>query len=91
MRAVGCPYCKNTGYRRAFGVFELLETTPAIRRALMDRANSEDLRDLARESGYVGMFHDGLRRVFAGDTTIEALTEDVDTDESFEVSELVVA
>lgn len=50
-RAVGCPSCGGSGYRGRFGVFDLIEATPALHDAILARASPAALADLAATGG----------------------------------------
>ncbi len=50
-RAVGCPACGGSGYRGRFGVFDLIELTPALHDAVLARTPAADLALLAHTGG----------------------------------------
>lgn len=70
-RGTGCPMCFHTGYRGRIGVFELLELTPGIRRAINEGASKERIRELAKQSGFVSLEDNARRLVREGITTPE--------------------
>jgi len=70
-RGKGCPTCRNTGYYGRTGIFELLVVTDEIRRALIEAADANTLRELARSQGMTTLKQDGWRKVQAGITTVE--------------------
>ncbi len=67
----GCDACNNTGYRGRKGIYELLRLTDPVRELVNERAPTVTLRQKAVELGMVTLRQDGLRSIFAGDTTIE--------------------
>jgi len=67
----GCEVCNNTGYKGRKGVYELLKVTDPIRELINARAPTVTLKEKAIELGMVTLRQDGLRSIFAGDTTIE--------------------
>jgi type IV pilus assembly protein PilB len=67
----GCDACNNTGYKGRKGIYELLRLTDPIRELINERAPTVTLKQKAVELGMVTLRQDGLRSVFAGDTTIE--------------------
>src|SRR5881398_1460828 len=67
----GCDTCNNTGYKGRKGIYELLRITDPIRELINERAPTVTLKQKAVELGMVTLRHDGLRSIFAGDTTIE--------------------
>ena len=67
----GCDACNNTGYKGRKGIYELLRLTDPIRELINERAPTVTLKQKAVEFGMVTLRQDGLRSVFAGDTTVE--------------------
>ena len=67
----GCDACNHTGYKGRKGIYELLKITDPIRELINQRAPTVTLKQKAIELGMVTLRHDGLRSIFAGDTTIE--------------------
>jgi type IV pilus assembly protein PilB len=67
----GCEACNNTGYKGRKGIYELLKVTDPIRELINERAPTVTLKQKAIELGMVTLRQDGLRSIFAGDTTIE--------------------
>jgi type IV pilus assembly protein PilB len=67
----GCDACNNTGYKGRKGIYELLRITDPLRELINMRAPTVTLKQKAIELGMVTLRQDGLRSIFAGDTTIE--------------------
>jgi type IV pilus assembly protein PilB len=67
----GCDACNNTGYKGRKGIYELLKITDPLRELINERAPTVMLKQKAVELGMVTLRQDGLRSIFAGDTTIE--------------------
>src|ERR1700704_3802864 len=67
----GCGTCNHTGYKGRKGIYELLKITDPLRELINERAPMVRLKEKAVELGMVTLRQDGLRSVFAGDTTIE--------------------
>jgi type IV pilus assembly protein PilB len=67
----GCNACNNTGYKGRKGIYELLKITDPIRELINERAPTVTLKQKAVELGMITLRQDGLRSVFAGDTTVE--------------------
>jgi len=67
----GCDGCNNTGYKGRKGIYELLQISDPIRELINERAPTVTLKQKAIELGMVTLRQDGLRSIFAGDTTIE--------------------
>jgi len=69
-RPRGCPECQGQGYRGRIAIFELLSIDDDFH-PLLHKGNAEDIRDLAQKKGMSQLFNDGLRRAYAGLTSIE--------------------
>jgi type IV pilus assembly protein PilB len=67
----GCDVCNNTGYKGRKGIYELMKITDPVRELINERAPTVVLKQKAVELGMVTLRQDGLRSIFAGDTTIE--------------------
>jgi type IV pilus assembly protein PilB len=67
----GCDACNQTGYKGRKGIYELMKITDPLRELINERAPTVTLKEKAIELGMVTLRHDGLRSIFAGDTTIE--------------------
>jgi type IV pilus assembly protein PilB len=67
----GCPNCNDTGYKGRKGIYELLTVSDAIRNLINDRAPTVVVRQKAIELGMVTLREDGLRGIYAGETTVE--------------------
>jgi len=70
-RAVGCPACREMGYRGRTGIFELLELNDTIRTMVTAGRDAARIADAARAAGMRTLVDDGLARIEAGVTTIE--------------------
>ncbi len=67
----GCDACNQTGYKGRKGIYELLKITDPLRELINERAPTVTLKEKAVELGMVTLRQDGVRSIFAGDTTIE--------------------
>jgi general secretion pathway protein E len=70
-RAQGCDACDHTGYRGRTTILELLVMTEPLRRAIIARADADQLRDIAVREGMADMRIDGLTKALQGLTTVE--------------------
>lgn len=68
---VGCPACKERGYRGRTGIFELLMVNDQVRRLCLDKADAATIRNAAIDGGMVALRFDGARKVIQGMTTPE--------------------
>jgi general secretion pathway protein E len=69
-RPVGCEACNGTGYAGRTGIYELLVVDEAMRTMVHDGASEQALERHARERT-PSIRQDGMRRVLAGETTLE--------------------
>ena len=72
-KAVGCMSCNNTGYRGRKGVYEFLSVTEAIQKLILEKASTNDIRDVAISEGMNTLRQDGLMKVKQGLTSMEEL------------------
>ncbi|MEI9478925.1 MAG: type II secretion system ATPase GspE [Deltaproteobacteria bacterium] len=69
----GCAECGFTGYRGRTGIFEFLKVTDEIRALILERKDSQKLKELARQRGMRTLRQDGWLRVKEGMTTVQEL------------------
>jgi general secretion pathway protein E len=67
----GCDWCAFTGFHGRRGVFEVIEATPRVRRAIGPKTDAADLENVARAEGMMSMTDDGVAKCRAGLTTID--------------------
>ncbi|MDQ6766723.1 MAG: type II secretion system ATPase GspE [Candidatus Eremiobacteraeota bacterium] len=70
-RGEGCDACSGSGYKGRAGIHELVVMTDEIRRMVLDRTSTGDLKKLALDQGLRTLYHDGLLKVAHGLTTLE--------------------
>lgn len=70
-RGKGCTACSHTGYRGRLGIYEVMELSEKTREAILRRAPSEELMELAVKEGMTTMLDDGLEKIFLGTTTLQ--------------------
>jgi type IV pilus assembly protein PilB len=68
--AVGCKMCTN-GYKGRIGVYEVLNVTPAISRAIMNGGNSITISDEAKKEGFRTLRQSALQKVARGIISLE--------------------
>ena len=78
--AVGCPACRQTGYRGRAAIAEFLEMGPEIERLIFSRADHGTIERAAVAAGMETMFDAGLAAALAGKTTIEEVTRSIRAD-----------
>jgi len=67
----GCEWCGFSGFRGRQGLFEVLEVTPRVRKAIGPKTEAADLEEIARSEGMSTMIEDGVAKCRAGLTTID--------------------
>lgn len=67
----GCTECNHTGYKGRLCVNEVLVADADIKDAIMRKASASELRTIAIRNGMTTMLEDGMRKVRAGQTTLE--------------------
>ncbi|MCC6221766.1 MAG: type II secretion system ATPase GspE [Deltaproteobacteria bacterium] len=65
----GCKHCQQTGYSGRTGIHEIMLIDDEIRGKIMQRADASQIRNACR--GFVGLRHDGAKKVLAGITSVE--------------------
>jgi general secretion pathway protein E len=74
---VGCPHCRQTGYRGRMAIAEFLMLDEEIERLIFARADHNAVERAAVAGGMTTMFDAGLDAALAGDTTIEELVRSI--------------
>ncbi|MEJ2109357.1 MAG: type II secretion system ATPase GspE [Acidobacteriota bacterium] len=67
----GCEQCSNTGFMGRIGIYELMTINDTIRKLMVSKADSGEIRKKAIESGMRSLRDDGWLKVREGITTIE--------------------
>jgi len=70
-RPAGCPACRQTGFRGRTTVSELLMMSNAVQDRVLSDGTERAIQDAATADGMIGMFHDGVGKVLAGETTLD--------------------
>ena len=81
-RAVGCPHCRNVGYRGRSGVYEFLVASDRVRELAERNASAWEIKHTAIEDGMLTLRMDGWRKVLAGETTVEEVVRVTKADSS---------
>jgi type IV pilus assembly protein PilB len=72
-RGRGCKACRNMGYSGRMALYEVFWVNAAVRRLVLDGADSDLIRRHAIEGGMVTLRQAGFRRVVQGHTTVEEI------------------
>jgi len=79
----GCPKCNGGGYKGRVGLFELMEMTDDVAKAVSAQVPEDQLRKIAVQSGMVPLRKAGIKKIIEGATGIEEiLKRTVVTEES---------
>lgn len=73
----GCQNCNHLGYRGRIGIFELLEMSSPLEKAIGGNASIFELQKIAIENGMITMEQDGLLKALKGITTITEVLKTV--------------
>src|SRR5437867_64019 len=73
LRGVGCKECLNTGFKGRTAVTELLVVDEVFRDAVLQKMPTRSLQQVAMQQGMQTMWQNGLRRVQAGQTTVDEI------------------
>jgi len=67
---VGCDSC-NGGYKGRVGIYEVVKSTPALERIIMEEGNSLDISIQMRKDGFDDLRTSGLKKAMQGITSLE--------------------
>ena len=63
----GCPKCKNTGYKGRTGIYEILTVTKPLKEAILKKATTPELKEIAIKEGFRTMQDMGRQMLISGD------------------------
>ena len=66
-RGKGCPKCKDTGYKGRMGIYEVLNVTKPVKEAILRKATTPELKEIARKEGFRTMADMGREMIISGD------------------------
>ncbi|MEM9916321.1 MAG: ATPase, T2SS/T4P/T4SS family, partial [Planctomycetota bacterium] len=70
-RGLGCPACRDTGYRGRVGLYEYLAIDERLRDAIQERSPASRLKQIARRNGMRSLRDDGIQKILRGMTTTD--------------------
>ncbi len=70
-RPVGCNECRHSGYLGRTGIYEIMEYTDELKKAVHANASISDLRKIALQNGMKPLRLSGAQKVAAGITSFE--------------------
>jgi len=74
-KATGCDYCLNTGYKGRFLIAEMVQLDSQLRKAVLAKADLDELENILKDRGHTTMLADGQRLVKEGVTTEDELNQ----------------
>jgi type IV pilus assembly protein PilB len=72
----GCGTCNNTGYKGRVGLYEVMEIGDSLREMILTGASSIELKNKAQDEGMISLRGSGLRKIKAGQTTVEEVVRE---------------
>jgi len=76
LKGEGCDACGGSGYKGRCGFYEVMIMSTALRKAIMQEASTDEIRDLARAEGMLTLREDGLKKVERGMTTLDEVVKE---------------
>jgi general secretion pathway protein E len=72
-RPVGCPECRQTGFRGRTGLYELLTVTQKFSKMILPETSLQNLKDQAMQDGLKPLRVAGALKVIEGLTTVDEI------------------
>jgi type IV pilus assembly protein PilB len=79
-KAIGCDECHNTGYKGRTGIYEVLHMSSLLRKMILDRNSTRELKDTAMAEGMLSLRKDAVRKMLMGDTTPDEVLRETASD-----------
>jgi type IV pilus assembly protein PilB len=76
----GCNECHNTGYKGRTGIYEVFAMSSRLRKMILDRCSTAELKVVAMEEGMLSLRKDALRKMLLGDTSPEEVLRETAAD-----------
>ena len=67
LRGKGCSKCKDSGYKGRMGIYEILNVTKPIKEAILKKATTPELKEIALSEGFRTMQDMGRTLILNGD------------------------
>lgn len=78
-RANGCKSCGFTGYKGRIGIYEVMETSDPLKKAIIEGKPADDIEDIAVEQGMPTMMENGIKKALSGITSLEEVIRVIKT------------
>lgn len=72
-KANGCKSCGFTGYKGRIGIYEVLESNDAIKKAIVEGRTANEIEDVAVATGMTTMLDNGILKALSGITSLEEI------------------
>lgn len=84
----GCDGCNETGFKGRSAIFEILFINEQIRQMIISRKSASEIKEKAKELGFMSLWQAGMEKVKTGITTTEEVLRVVEPegDEEFKVT-----
>jgi len=69
----GCTSCSHTGYKNRTAIYEFIHIEKELQDLIMSNPSSQEITEVARKTGSISIFEDGVEKVKNGIITIEEL------------------
>jgi len=69
----GCETCRMSGFKGRKAIFEVMTVNEEIRNCLISQPHSSRIREIAASDGMQNLRENGLKKVLAGETTIQEI------------------
>jgi type IV pilus assembly protein PilB len=83
-KGTGCRKCNNSGYKGRMPIFEILQMTPALRKAIIQEKTNAEMKAIAIKNGLVTLRASALKRLRDGFTTVEEVVNTSISDEGMD-------
>ena len=84
-KGIGCQQCHDSGFQGRFGIYEVMEVTPAIRRMIHQAAPSHELREQLRKEGSRTLREEGVALAIEGKSSLDEILRVTHNDQEQDV------
>lgn len=78
-KGMGCKFCGNTGYKGRIGIYEVMEMSENLKKAILEGKSADELEALAAEEGMTIMLENGIEKALSGITSLEEVIRVIKT------------
>ncbi len=72
-KGIGCQQCHDSGFQGRFGIYEVMEVTPALRRMIHQAAPSHELREQLKKEGSRTLREEGVALALEGKSSLDEI------------------